>query len=61
MGVASIVEDFAKEDLKTGTLVKLNVKPAFPERRFLLVYLSRTPLSAAARRLITSVEESLGI
>ncbi len=61
MGVASIVEDFAKEDLKTGTLVKLNVEPAFPERRFLLVYLSRTPLSAAARRLITSVEESLGI
>ena len=61
MGVASIVEDFVKDDLDSGALVKLKVEPAFPERRFLLVYLARTPLSAAARRLITSIEESLGV
>ena len=61
MGIASIVEDFVRDDLERGTLVKLNVEPALPERRFLLVYLARTPLSAAARRLISSIEETLRV
>ena len=57
MGVASIVENFAKDDIRCGNLVKIDLaKPLLP-RRFVMVYLSRLALSAAAKRIIKSIVE----
>ncbi len=55
MGVASIVENFAKDDIKRGNLVRVDLaKPLLP-RRFVMVYLSRLALSAAAKKIINSI------
>lgn len=55
MGVASIVENFAKDDIKRGKLVRIDLaKPLLP-RRFVMVYLSRLALSAAAKKIINSI------
>lgn len=57
MGIASIVENFAKEDIRRGNLVPVDLaKPLFP-RKFVLVYLSRLALSAAAKKIINSITE----
>ena len=55
MGVASIVENFAKDDLKSGNLVKLDLEKPLPPRRFVMVYLTRLALSAAAKTVINSI------
>ena len=55
MGVATIVEDFAREDIEAGRLERLKLAEPFPRRRFLLCYLKRVPLSAATKAFIKSV------
>lgn len=52
MGVATIVEDFAHEDIESGRLERLQLATPFPKRRFLLCHLKRVPLSAATKALI---------
>lgn len=55
IGIASIVEDFAAEPIKSGKLVKLNMEKPLPPRRFMLVYLKKLPLGAAAKQIISEI------
>ena len=57
IGVSSIVENFALESLKCGRTVKLDLCEDIPPRRFFLAYLRRIPLSVAAERMISLIEE----
>ncbi|NLK38956.1 MAG: LysR family transcriptional regulator [Clostridiales bacterium] len=57
IGIASIVEDFAAEALAAGRLVKLDMKKSLPPRRFMLVYLKKLPLSAAAKQIVAEITE----
>ena len=52
MGVGFILEDFADDDLKNGSLVKLNLKPVFRPRQFYIVTHSSIPLASAAKKLL---------
>lgn len=52
LGIASVVEDFAVEYLKSGELVKLEFERKIPEREFCIVSDERVPMSAAARKLM---------
>ena len=56
IGVSSIVEDFAKEELSKGSVRKLDLLDPIPSRRFFLVFLRRIPLSIAAERMISLIE-----
>ena len=51
-GVASIVEDFAKDAIKEGRVLKLDLASPAPPRRFFVVYLKKLPLSAAGRKML---------
>lgn len=55
MGVASIVENFAKDDIKRGKLVKVDLAKPLKPRRFVMLYLTRLALSAAAKKIINSI------
>lgn len=57
IGIASIVEDFAADALRSGELVKLDMEKPLPPRRFLLAYLKNLPLGAAAKQMISEITE----
>ena len=52
IGIACVVEDFARPDIESGVLKEIPLKHPFPPRGFLLAYLNRIPLSSAARHFI---------
>lgn len=55
LGVAFIVEDFAKEAIEQGIISEVKLVNPIPERRFLVGYLNKIPLSAAAKRFIAEL------
>lgn len=55
IGVTCIVEDFALADLRSGRLRRIELTRKPPERRFLLAYLRREVMSAAARSIVESI------
>ena len=55
LGVAFIVEDFAKDYIKDGIIAEIKLQNPIPERRFLLGYLSKIPLSAASKKFISVI------
>ena len=57
LGVASIVEDFARDALAEGRVVRLPLREEIPPRRFYVAALSHLPLSAAARRMTDRLKE----
>lgn len=56
IGVAFVVEDFARADIEAGKLCEIPLADPFPERAFLLGYLKKTPLSSAATYFISMLE-----
>ena len=52
LGIASVVRDFAEKYMKSGELFELTFDRALPERQFCIVYNERTPMSAAAEKLL---------
>lgn len=59
IGVACIVEDFAKADLESGRLLRIHLKKELPPRSFLLAYSKKLPLPSAASQLIDQIISSL--
>ena len=47
-----VVEDFAKEAIERGSVVKIDLASPAPPRRFFVVYLKKLPLSAAGRKML---------
>lgn len=58
LGVASVVEDFAAEYLERGELIKLEFEQEIPKRQFCIVSDERTPMSAAAGRLMEFLQRT---
>ena len=52
MGIGFILEDFVSEDLKNGTLHKVNLMPELPPREFYIVTHAHIPLTSAAKKLL---------
>lgn len=52
LGIAGVVEDFAAEYLERGELIKLEFEQEIPKRQFCIVSDERSPMSAAAGRLM---------
>lgn len=59
IGVSFIVEEFAREELASGSLCEVQLLYPFKPRRFLLAYLKKIPLSAASKKFISSIAEDL--
>ena len=57
IGVGSITEDFAREAIAAGRVVRLPLREAIPPRRFYVAYLRRLPVSAAARCMLDQLKE----
>lgn len=55
IGIACIVEDFAKSDLDSGALHEIRLTEPFPPRDFFLVYNKKYPQSPAAKKFIEIV------
>ncbi len=60
LGIASVVEDFAGEYLKSGELFTLEFEHEIPKRQFCIVTDTRTPMSAAAGRLLQFLKDAEG-
>ena len=57
IGVCSITEDFAREAIAAGRVVRLPLREEIPPRRFYVAYLRRLPVSAAARCMLDQLKE----
>lgn len=53
LGMASVVEDFARRELLEGTLFELKLEKEIPERAMYVVTDDRIPVSACASRLLS--------
>lgn len=57
LGVASVVRDFAEKYLEIGELFELSFDRRIPERQFCIAYNERTPMSAAAEKMLAFLME----
>ena len=55
LGVASVVEDFAKQAIEEGELFELQFDTEIPKREFCIVYNDKIPMSTAARKLFQTL------
>ncbi len=56
LGVGCVVKDFARDYVESGLLFELRFNKIIPKRHFCVVQNSKTPLSAAARKLLEIME-----
>ncbi len=59
LGVASVVQDFAKLKIAQGMLFQLKFKETIPKRQFCLVTDQRVPLSAAAEQMLAILKSEI--
>lgn len=55
LGVASVVEDFAKQAIEEGELFELQFDKEIPKREFCIVYNDKIPMSTAAGKLFQTL------
>ena len=60
IGITCVVEDFAKDDLASGRLCRVELRHELPPRRFMLAHLKNLPLPAAASHIIREILSDLG-
>lgn len=58
LGIASVVEDFAKGEIAKGELFKLQFDRELPARQFCVIYDDKIPMSTAARKLLDLLENN---
>lgn len=56
LGIACVVRDFAEKYTASGELFELRFDKQIPEREICIVYNERTPMSAAAEKLLDLLE-----
>lgn len=59
LGVGSVVKDFAREYVEAGTLFELRFNKIIPKRQFCVVRNLKTPLPAAAEKLLEIMEPEM--
>ena len=52
MWIGFILEDFVREDLRNGSLYKINLSPELPPRQFYIATHAHIPLTSAAKKLL---------
>ncbi|WP_010270006.1 LysR family transcriptional regulator [Paenibacillus senegalensis] len=52
LGIAYVVKDFVQDELNSGELYEIKLKPQLPARRIGIVSLAGVPLSAAAKQFV---------
>ena len=57
IGVCAVTEDFAREAIDAGRVVRLPLREEIPPRHFYVAYLRRLPVSAAARCMLERLRE----
>lgn len=60
LGIACIISDFVKNDLKNGTLREIKLGHRIPKRQIGFAYLSNAPILGAMDKLIQYCQLSLG-
>ncbi|MDH6368364.1 LysR family cyn operon transcriptional activator [Paenibacillus sp. PastF-3] len=55
-GLAFVIRDYVKEELKSGELVEIPLDPPFPERNIGIATLRGVPLSAASKSFLTLLD-----
>lgn len=55
LGIASVVEDFAKQAIEEGELFELQFDKEIPKREFCIVYNDKIPMSTAAGKLFQTL------
>lgn len=56
LGIACVVEEFAKDALKSGEIRKMNLSPKLPNRNIGCAYLKNTPLSLSAQSFLDLIK-----
>ncbi|MBR2339699.1 MAG: LysR family transcriptional regulator [Clostridia bacterium] len=59
LGISSVVEDFAREAIREGRVVKLDMAEKIPPRKFYIAYLRKMPMSYAARVMLDIIFETV--
>ncbi len=57
LGVSCVVEEFAKNELKKGTIKKMQLNPPLPSRHIGYAYLKHYPLSLSAQAFLGLINE----
>jgi hypothetical protein len=57
IGIASIVEDFARDAIREGRVIKLPMAEELPPRRICVAYLKKLPMTAAAKKMTDRLME----
>lgn len=57
LGIACVVEDFAKEALEKEELFELKFEEEIPQREICVVYDERIPMSSATQKLLEQIQE----
>ena len=57
LGVSCVIEEFAGEELQKGSIRKMNLKPALPQRHIGYAYLKNYPLSLPAEAFLQLIHQ----
>ena len=53
IGIGCIVEEFARDAIKSGRLKEIPLKKPFPPRSFIVAHLKKLPLSSGAKHFLS--------
>lgn len=56
LGISCVIEEFSKEELKSGIIRKMPLDTPLPKRSIGCVYLKHNPLSVAAKEFLKSIK-----
>jgi len=59
LGVTSVIQSFAKEELSSGRLIEIPMSPAIPTRSVGIVYHTKFPLSIASKTFVTFLQDAV--
>jgi len=57
LGVACVIEEFSKDAIDSGRVLKMNLTPPIPARSIGYAYLKHNPLSLAAQEFLKFIEQ----
>ncbi len=58
LGVSCVTEEFSKESLEKGEILKMNLTPPLPARNIGCAYMKNTPLSLAAQTFLKIIKQN---
>lgn len=56
IGIGCVVDEFAREDIRSGRLIEIPLKRPFPPRCFMLAHLKKMPLNSGAKQFLALLD-----